>query len=74
MDARRGLHRSHNQDLARVARFRPHAVSFLCECGAADCEERVHLTVEEYEAAVAVPDGYVAAPGHDQAWRQTRTG
>ena len=69
MDGRRRVHRAHNQDLARVARFRPHPVSFLCECGAPACEERVHLHVSEYEAIIAQQHGYVIAPGHDQAWR-----
>jgi hypothetical protein len=71
MDGRRRVHRQHNADLARVARFRPHPVSFLCECGAAACEERVHLHVSEYEAIVREPGGYVVAPGHDQAWRDS---
>jgi hypothetical protein len=70
---RRRLHRAHNQDLARVARFRPHDVSFLCECGAANCEERVHMRVSEYEAIVTQPNGYVIAPGHEQAWRSVRS-
>ena len=71
--SRRGLHRAHNQDLARVARFRPHEVSFMCECGAPDCEARVHMRVSEYEAIVARPGGYVAAEGHGHVWRRSRT-
>jgi len=66
-------HRVHNDDLARVARFRPHAVSFLCECGAASCDSRVHMRVSEYETIVARPGGFVMAPGHDEAWRRMRT-
>jgi hypothetical protein len=75
MAVRRELHRAHNQDLARVARFRPHEVSFLCECGAPTCEERVHLRVSEYEAIVAQGGSYVVAPGHEEAaWQRSRTG
>jgi hypothetical protein len=53
-----------------VARFRPHAVSFLCECGAPTCEARVHVRVVEYER-IAGSGGYLVAPGHDPAWRGT---
>jgi hypothetical protein len=70
---RRLTHRAHNADLARVARFRPHVVSFLCECGAPTCEERVHLTVSEYEAISSVRGRYVIASGHDAEWRAART-
>jgi hypothetical protein len=69
---RRRTHRAHNADLARVARFRAHPVSFLCECGAPTCEERMHMTVSEYEA-IAVHRRYLIAPGHDQEWRRART-
>jgi hypothetical protein len=69
-DGRRRLHRAHNADLARVARFRPHAVSFLCECGSPSCEARVHVRVAEYER-IAGSGGYLLAPGHDPVWRGT---
>ena len=69
---RRRAHRAHNADLARVARFRPHPVSFLCECGAATCEQRVHVSVSEYED-IAQAGRYLIAPGHEAAWRKTRS-
>jgi hypothetical protein len=74
LNGRFRTHRAHNEDLARVARFRPHPVSFLCECGAPSCEERVHLLVIDYERITALPGGYVLADGHHEAWRTTRTG
>jgi hypothetical protein len=70
---RQKTHRAHNQDLARVARFRAHPVSFLCECGAPTCEERVHLRVADYETIVAERGRYVVAPGHDLAWERSRS-
>jgi hypothetical protein len=38
-------------------------VEFHCECGAS-CDERVHLTVEEYDAAHAQDDRFVVVASH----------
>jgi hypothetical protein len=43
---------------------------FLCECGAAKgeagaCEERVRMTINEYEQVRSEDDRFVVYPGHD---------
>jgi hypothetical protein len=37
---------------------------FVCECSAADCVERVTLTVRQYEQVRAEGARFVLAPGH----------
>jgi hypothetical protein len=38
---------------------------FLCECGNAQCVERVSLTVAEYERVRANPIHFFVVPGHE---------
>jgi hypothetical protein len=38
---------------------------FLCECGHADCIERVSLTVNEYEHVRSSPIQFIVVPGHE---------
>ena len=42
----------------------PGPFGFLCECSNRDCETRVHLSLEEYEAVRAQSDRFLVAPGH----------
>jgi hypothetical protein len=37
---------------------------FICECGEAECTERVSLTLREYEAIRADPTRFLVRPGH----------
>jgi hypothetical protein len=44
---------------------------FLCECGGDDtsdigCEERVQLTIQEYEKVRSQDDRFAVYPGHEQ--------
>jgi hypothetical protein len=39
---------------------------FLCECGNADCLERVALRPEEYEQVRANPVHFAVVPGHEK--------
>ena len=39
---------------------------FLCECGNAECMERISLTVEEYERVRADPVLFAVVPGHER--------
>ena len=48
------------------------AVTFVCECGRADCVETLTLTLEEYEAVRAEPGRLVVAPHHVDPARQRR--
>jgi hypothetical protein len=55
------------------------AWDFFCECGRADCQESVSLTIASYSALRGeCGDGAVLAPGHDlsraeQAQRKARS-
>jgi hypothetical protein len=44
---------------------------FLCECGVGDagdvgCEERVEMTIREYEAVRSQDDRFALVPGHEE--------
>jgi hypothetical protein len=46
---------------------------FLCECGATDgeagaCEERVLMTINEYEQVRSQDDRFAVHPGHETEW------
>jgi hypothetical protein len=46
---------------------------FLCECGASDgeagrCEERVLMTIKEYDQVRSQDDRFVVSPGHETDW------
>jgi hypothetical protein len=40
------------------------AVEFVCECGQADCMERIRMTVREYEHVRSDPATFAVRPGH----------
>ena len=40
-------------------------LELLCECGTADCSERVELTSDEYERVRLEPTHFVLRPGHE---------
>jgi hypothetical protein len=37
---------------------------FVCECGAEDCEERIELTLDEYDEVRQQDDRFPVVPGH----------
>jgi hypothetical protein len=46
---------------------------FLCECGSSDgeagrCEERVLMTINEYDQVRSQDDRFVVSPGHESDW------
>jgi len=41
-----------------------HEYEFLCECSNADCDLRLRLAVETYEAVRTEPTRFIVAPGH----------
>jgi len=46
---------------------------FLCECGASDgeaghCDERVRMTINEYDQVRSQDDRFVVSPGHESDW------
>ena len=46
---------------------------FLCECGSSEgeaglCEERVLMTINEYDQVRSQDDRFVVAPGHESDW------
>ena len=42
----------------------PGPFGFQCECSNRDCETRIDLSIEEYEAVRAQSDRFLVAPGH----------
>jgi hypothetical protein len=46
------------------AEFGDVPVSFLCECGSGECEERIDLWLEEYAAVREHHDQFLVLPGH----------
>ncbi len=40
-------------------------VEFFCACGRADCDERILLSVAEYESAHRAPHRFIVVPGHE---------
>ena len=56
-------------DKANVAPEQP-LFEFLCECGGDDsdigCEERVRMTIEEYEGVRSQDDRFAVYPGHEK--------
>src|SRR5690242_4173285 len=40
-------------------------VEFLCECLSGSCEEKVRLTLAEYESVRKVPTHFVVCQGHE---------
>jgi len=42
----------------------PGPFSFLCECSNRDCETRIQLSLEDYEAVRAQSDRFLVSPGH----------
>jgi len=41
------------------------SLDLVCECGRADCAERIELSREAYEAVRADPTQFVVVPGHE---------
>lgn len=65
--AARTLAREVNKQIERVAlRFESRDGDFLCECGRADCSERLRLDISEYDA-IRAAGRFVAIPGHELA-------
>jgi hypothetical protein len=39
---------------------------YLCECGDADCKEKIELTHSQYEYVRSEPRWFVVIPGHEE--------
>jgi hypothetical protein len=52
------------EELAEAFELREE-VPILCECGAADCNERIVLTRTEYDALRRIPTHFAVLPDHD---------
>ena len=51
----------HIEEISSDAAF----VSFVCECADVDCNERLSLTLEEYEHVRSQPNRFIVLPGHN---------
>jgi len=60
------LFRDVNERIAESAqRFESDAASFVCECGDAECTERVEAPLEAYEEVRADGTRFLLVPGHE---------
>jgi hypothetical protein len=50
---------------------RHRTVEVLCECGSADCADRVQVTRDIYERLRGDPETFVLTPGHDEGLVET---
>jgi len=60
----REINESLRDSLERLAHL-PEQLSFVCECGNADCRETIAVTPAAYEAARADPLRFLVYPGHE---------
>jgi hypothetical protein len=59
------IFRAGNERIDAMLADKPGRTPYLCECGDAECFERVELTNEEYEAVRAHPARFFTLPGHE---------
>jgi hypothetical protein len=60
------LFRDVNERIAESAeRFDSESAEFVCECADAACTDRVHATLETYDAVREDGTQFLVAPGHD---------
>jgi hypothetical protein len=53
------------EDLAKSGDFGAfESIQILCECGNAECQEPLHVSVAEYERVRGEPTDFFVAPGH----------
>jgi hypothetical protein len=53
------------RELAEGFRDVANTVEFMCECGRADCVDRIRLTLEEYEGVRQEPTHFFLLEGHE---------
>jgi hypothetical protein len=53
------------QEVANAFQLTTEPLDLICECGDAQCTERITLTREDYENLRADPHRFAVAPGHD---------
>jgi hypothetical protein len=53
------------QQLAEQFRFRDEPLDLVCECGNAECEERIRLAAADYQLLRADPAQFAVVPGHE---------
>ncbi|HEV7134273.1 MAG TPA: hypothetical protein VGN27_11145 [Gaiellaceae bacterium] len=56
-----------NERIARAGVSQTSPLEIICECGDADCLERIAVTAAEYERARADPTLFIARTGHIKA-------
>src|SRR3954454_10708201 len=63
--ANEAVFRAGNESIGEVMRGRSERSEFLCECGDAECFQRVELSDEEYEAVRSHPARFFVVSGHE---------
>lgn len=59
------LFREVNEQVNALASDSHGSAEFLCECGNADCTERVHVPLRLYEQIRTNPRAFLLVPGHE---------
>jgi hypothetical protein len=54
-------------DVTRQFDVRRDELDLICECGDADCAERISMSLADYEQVRADPLQFAVVPGHDDA-------
>lgn len=54
------------EQLAETFDLKPEPLDLVCECGAADCVERITMTHAEYEQLRSESNQFAVRPGHEQ--------
>jgi hypothetical protein len=62
------IFRSLNEDLEKLADRTGHGsrLTLICECGRAECTDRIEMPRERYERLRADPLAFAVVPGHEQ--------
>ena len=59
------IFRAGNEAIVRNLDLPEGSLPLICECGSADCFNRIHVTVSEYEAVRSHPAHFVLESGHE---------
>ena len=59
------IFRAGNEAIVRNLDPSEGALPLICECGSAECFDRIRVTVEEYEAVRSHPAHFVLESGHE---------
>ena len=59
------IFRAGNEAIVQNLDLTEGSLPLICECGSADCFDRIHVTVADYEAVRSHPAHFVLESGHE---------